>query len=292
MTVHTVAGSVAESAVPATGRSGLLAGKRLLVTGVLTKSSIAYHVAQIAQQEGAQLVLTSFGRAMPITEATARELPQRPPVLRLDVTSSEDLAGLADAVHGELGALDGIVHSIAFAPQGALGGAFLDTPWPDVATALEISAYSFKALVTACLPLMPDGASVVGLDFDAGQAWPSYDWMGVSKAALEAVTRYLALYLGERRIRVNLVAAGFLRSLAARSIPGSARLEEIWRTKPPIAWDVNDPGPTAKACAVLLSDWLPSTTGEILHADGGLHAVVVLTGARAIRCPSCAPSCA
>lgn len=261
----------------AVGGAGLLAGKRLLVTGVLAKSSIAFHVARIAQQEGARLVLTSFGRAMSLTEAAAGRLPQRPPVLRLDVTSTADLAGLAglaDALRGELGGLDGVVHSVAFAPQCALGGGFLDTSWEDAATALEVSAYSFKALVTACLPLMSEGASVVGLDFDATKAWPCYDWMGVSKAALESVTRYLALYLGERRIRVNLVAAGLVRTVAARSIPGWERLEEMWRARPPMTWDVHDPVPVAKACAVLLSDWLSSTTGEILHVDGGMHAAV------------------
>jgi enoyl-[acyl-carrier protein] reductase I len=286
MTAHDLAGSSPQASAlrPADasglGRTGLLAGKRLLVTGVLTKSSIAFHVARIAQQEGAQLVLTSYGRAMSLTEATAERLPQPPPVLRLDVTSPVDFAGLADAVREELGGVDGVVHSIAFAPQNAMGGAFLDTSWKDAATALEVSAYSFKALVTACLPLMSEGASVVGLDFDATQAWPGYDWMGVSKAALESVTRYLALYLGERRIRVNLVASGLVRTLAARSIPGSERLEEIWRTRPPMTWDVDDPVPAAKACAVLLSDWLPSTTGEILHVDGGMHAVVVCSAAR------------
>ena len=263
----------ATAGAPAVTGAGLLAGKRLLVTGVLTRSSIAYHVARIAQAEGAQLVLTSFGRALPVTEATADQLPRRPPVLPLDVTSPADLAGLTDAVREQIGGLDGVVHSIAFAPQAAMGGAFLETGWSDVAKALEVSAYSFKALVTACLPLMPDGASVVGLDFDAAQAWPGYDWMGVCKAALESEARYLALYLGQRRIRVNLVAAGFIKTMAARSIPGSARLEEIWRTSPPLSWDVTDPVPTAKACAVLLSDWLPATTGEILHVDGGLHAV-------------------
>ena len=263
----------ATAGAPAVTGVGLLAGRRLLVTGVLTRSSIAYHVARIAQAEGAQLVLTSFGRALPVTEATADQLPIRPPVLPLDVTSPADLAGLADAVREQVGELDGIVHSIAFAPQATMGGTFLESSWQDVATALEVSAYSFKALITACLPLMPDGASVVGLDFDAAQAWPGYDWMGVCKSALESEARYLALYLGQRRIRVNLVAAGFIRTMAARSIPGSGRLEEIWRTSPPMPWDVTDPVPAAKACAVLLSDWLPATTGEILHADAGLHAV-------------------
>lgn len=267
-----------DSADPSAGAArptgGLLAGKRLLITGVLSDTSIAFHVARIAQEEGAQVVLTSFGRALPITEAMAQRLPLPAPVLRLDVTERGDLDALQDAVAGHLGGLDGVVHSIAFAPRSALGGAFLDTSWPDAATALEVSAYSLKALVTACLPLMEEGSSVVGLDFDAALAWPGYDWMGVSKAALESVTRYLALYLGERRIRVNLVAAGMVRTLAARSIPGVDRMEQIWRTRPPLAWDVHDPEPTAKACAVLLSDWLPATTGEILHVDGGLHAVM------------------
>jgi enoyl-[acyl-carrier protein] reductase I len=253
---------------------GLLAGKRLLVTGVLSDTSIAFHVARIAQREGAQVMLTSFGRALPITEAMAERLPAPAPVVRLDVTEHDDLEALPDAIATHLGGLDGIVHSIAFAPQSALGGAFLDTSWQDAGKAIEVSAYSLKALVTACLPQMGEGASVVGLDFDAALAWPGYDWMGVSKAALEAVNRYLAMYLGGRSIRVNLVAAGMVRTLAARSIPGVDRMEEIWRTRPPLAWDVHDPEPTAKACAVLLSDWLPATTGEILHVDGGLHAVM------------------
>lgn len=253
---------------------GLLAGKRLLITGVLSDNSIAFHVARIAQQQGAQVVLTSFGRALPITEAMAERLPAPAPVLRLDVTEPGDLDALPDGIAHHLGGLDGIVHSIAFAPSSALGGAFLDTSWQDAATALEVSAYSLKALVTACLPVLKEGSSVVGLDFDAALAWPGYDWMGVSKAALESVTRYLALYLGERRIRVNLVAAGLVRTLAARSIPGVARMEEIWRTRPPLPWNIHDPEPTAKACATLLSDWLPATTGEILHVDGGLHAVM------------------
>lgn len=253
---------------------GLLAGKRLLVTGVLSDTSIAFQVARIAQEQGAEIVLSSFGRALPITEAMAERLPARAPVVRLDVTDAVDLAGLSGAVGAHLGGLDGILHSIAFAPATALGGAFLETPWEDAGTALRVSAYSFQALVSACLPILADGAAVVGLDFDASLAWRDYDWMGVSKAALEAVTRYLALYLGPRRIRVNLVAAGMVRTLAARSVPGSAGLEEIWRTRPPLPWDVTDAVPTAKACVTLLSDWLPATTGEILHVDGGLHAVM------------------
>ena len=253
---------------------GLLAGKRLLVTGVLSETSIAFQVARIAQEQGADVVLSSFGRALPITEAMAERLPVKAPVIRLDVTDEADLAALSEEVAARLGGLDGILHSIAFAPATALGGGFLEASWADAGTALRVSAYSFQALVSACLPVLSDGAAVVGLDYDASLAWRDYDWMGVSKAALEAVTRYLALYLGPRRIRVNLVAAGFVRTLAARSVPGSAGLEEIWRTRPPLAWDVTDAVPTAKACVTLLSDWLPATTGEILHVDGGLHAVM------------------
>ncbi|WP_052848012.1 enoyl-ACP reductase FabI [Streptomyces avicenniae] len=254
---------------------GLLEGKRVLVTGVVSEASIAFHVARIAQEQGAQVVLSSFGRALRVTEAVAGLLPDKAPVVPLDVTSADDLEGLADRVGAHVDGLDGVVHSIAFAPPSALGGAFLETSWPDAATALRVSAFSFKDLVTACLPLLADDAAVVGLDFDASLAWPGYDWMGVSKAALESITRYLALYLGERRIRANLVAAGMVRTLAARSLPDADRLEGIWRTRPPLPWDVNDPVPTAKACALLLSDWLPATTGEVLHVDGGLHAVMV-----------------
>ncbi|WP_412740926.1 enoyl-ACP reductase FabI [Krasilnikovia sp. MM14-A1259] len=253
---------------------GLLDGKRLLITGVLVESSIAFHVARVAQEQGASVVLTSYGRAMPITEAIAQRLPDPPPVLRLDVTDEADLATLADRVGEQLGGLDGILHSVAFAPATALGGAFLDTSWEDVATAVHVSAYSLKALVTACLPLLGAGASVVGLDYDSDVAWPGYDWMGVSKSALGSVTRYLALYLGPRGIRVNLVTAGMVRTVAARAVPGIDRLEEMWRTRPPLPWDTGDPTPIAKACVTLLSDWLPATTGERLHVDGGLHAVV------------------
>ncbi len=251
---------------------GILDGKRILVTGVLTDSSIAFHVARIAQQEGARLVLTGFGR-MSLVQRIARRLPDPPPVIELDVTDSGQLDSLAGRVSGHLDGLDGVVHAIAFAPQAALGGNFLAAGWPDVATALQVSAYSLKALAVAALPLMTAGGSIVGLDFDASVAWPTYDWMGVAKAGLESCARYLARDLGDRGIRVNLVAAGPLRTVAANSIPGVEDLAEMWPKRAPLGWDVTDPGPAARACAALLSDWFPATTGEIVHADGGVHAV-------------------
>jgi enoyl ACP reductase len=251
---------------------GILDGKRILVTGVLTDSSIAFHVARIAQLEGATVVLTGFGR-LSLVERIARRLPQPPPVLELDVTNTEHLASLAGRVAEHVQRLDGVVHGIAFAPQTALGGNFLDTNWEDVATAVHVSAYSLKALAMAALPLMDGGGAVVGLDFDASVAWPAYDWMGVAKAALESCARYLARDLGPRGVRVNLVAAGPLRTMAAKSIPGFAAFEAVWPERAPLGWDIANPEPAARACVALLSDWFPATTGEIVHADGGVHAV-------------------
>ena len=251
---------------------GILDGKRVLVTGVLTDASIAFHVARIAQQEGATVVLTGFGR-MSLVERIAKRLPQPPPVLELDVTDAGHLASLADRVAEHVPRLDGVLHGIAFAPQSALGGNFLDTEWEDVATAVHVSAYSLKALAVAALPLMDGGGAVVGLDFDASVAWPAYDWMGVAKAGLESCARYLARDLGPRGIRVNLVAAGPLRTMAAKSIPGFAAFEDVWPARAPLGWEISNPEPAARACVALLSDWFPATTGEIVHADGGVHAV-------------------
>jgi enoyl ACP reductase len=251
---------------------GILAGKSILVTGVLTDSSIAFHVAKTAQQEGAQVVLTGFGR-MSLVERIAQRLPDPPPVLELDVTDTGQLDSLAARVSAHTSRLDGVVHGVAFAPQSALGGNFLNTAWEDVATAVQVSAYSLKALAMAALPLMDRGGAIVGLDFDASVAWPAYDWMGVAKAGLESCARYLARDLGPRGIRVNLVAAGPLRTMAAKSIPGFAEFEGLWPGRAPLGWDISDPQPAARACVALLSDWFPATTGEIVHADGGVHAV-------------------
>ena len=251
---------------------GILDGKRVLVTGVLTDASIAFHVARIAQQEGATVVLTGFGR-LSLVERIAKRLPQPAPVLELDVTDTGHLASLAERAAEHVPRLDGVLHGIAFAPQSALGGNFLDTEWADVATAVHGSAYSLKALAMAALPLMDGGGAVVGLDFDASVAWPAYDWMGVAKAGLESCARYLARDLGPRGIRVNLVAAGPLRTMAAKSIPGFAAFEDVWPARAPLGWEISDPEPAARACVALLSDWFPATTGEIVHADGGVHAV-------------------
>lgn len=251
----------------------LLEGKRLVITGVLTDSSIAYSVARLAQEQGAEIVLTSFGRAMSITTRIAKRLPSPPDVLELDVTNAEHLTALATELGSRWGSIDGVLHAVAFAPQAALGGNFLTTGWDDVATAVHVSAYSLKSLTCALAPLMPNGGSVVGLDFDSTKAFPGYDWMGVAKAALASTARYLARDLGGQQIRVNLVCAGPIRTMAAKSIPGVERFEQAWLERAPLGWDITDPEPTAKACVALLSDWFPATTGEMLHVDGGFHAI-------------------
>ncbi|MDX6649475.1 MAG: meromycolic acid enoyl-[acyl-carrier-protein] reductase [Solirubrobacteraceae bacterium] len=255
----------------------LLQGKRLVVTGVLTDSSIAFAVAERALAEGAEVVLTGFGRGHRITERTARRLPgdTPPPVLELDVNQPSDLEALAADLQERWGAVDGIVHAIAFAPEDALGGRFLDTPPESAELAFRTSAYSLKALAAGLLPLLEaaEGAAIVGLDFDATVAWPAYDWMGVAKAALESVNRYLARDLGPKGIRSNLVAAGPIRTLAAGSIPGFDVLAQAWAAQAPLSWDPRDSTPVAEACVWLLSDRARAITGEILHVDGGYHAL-------------------
>ncbi|WP_055587760.1 enoyl-ACP reductase FabI [Peterkaempfera griseoplana] len=252
--------------------SGLLNGKRILITGVLLESSIAFHTAKLAQEQGAEIVLTGFGR-LSLVERIANRLPKPAPVIELDVQNTEQLDSLADRVREHLPSLDGVVHSIGFAPQDALGGNFLNTPWESVGTAVHVSAYSLKSLTMACLPLMENGGSVVGMDFDATVAWPQYDWMGVAKAALESTSRYLARDLGDRNVRVNLVSAGPIKSMAAKSIPGFEELAGVWENRAPLSWDLSDPEPAARGVVALLSDWFPKTTGEIVHVDGGLHAI-------------------
>ena len=249
----------------------LLDGKRILVTGVLNDQSIAYAVARLAQEQGAEIVVSSFGRVMNLTRRAVRRLPTEPEIIQLDVSDTDDLEALAERLPFDL---DGVVHAIGFAPPSCLGGGFLDAPWEDVAIAMQVSAYSLKALAVAALPRLQDGGAVVGLDFDnQSQAWPVYDWMGVAKAAFESTARYLARELGPRQIRVNLVSAGPLRTLAARSIPGFEHFESVWSERAPLGWDIRDTEPAAKAVIALLSDWFPATTGEMVHVDGGFHAI-------------------
>ncbi len=257
---------------------GLLDGKRLLITGVLTDASLAFAVARLAQEQGAEIVLSGAGRALSLTRRTARKLPQEPDVMEIDVTSADQLAAAGETLAARWDRLDGVLHAIGFAPPDCLGNGMFAAEWDDVSVALNISAYSLKALVEAFLPLLSaagrdGGASVVGLDFDATVAWPVYDWMGVAKATLESLSRYLAKELGPRGIRVNLVAAGPVRTMAAKSIPGFSAFEDTWADRAPLGWDVHDATAVAKACLALFSDLFPMTTGEIIHVDGGVHAV-------------------
>jgi enoyl ACP reductase len=253
---------------------GILDGKRVLICGVTMDTSIGFATARVAQEQGATVLISNFGRALSITKRIAKRLPVEPPVLELDVTNDEHLERLADTVREHVDGLDGLMHSIAYGnPQTLLGGKFLSGPWPDVAQAVQVSAYSFKSLTTACLPLLGPGASVVGMTFDASVAWPAYDWMGFAKAALESCNRYLARDLGPLGIRSNLVSAGALKTVAAKAIPGFEELEGEWDKRAPLGWDADDLEPTARTVVALLSDFFPKTTGEIVHVDGGYHAM-------------------
>ena len=254
---------------------GLLDGKKIVITGVLTDASLAFGVAQLAQREGAQIVLTGAGRALSLTQRTARRLDTPVDVYEFDVTVAEHVETVREQVRASLGRVDGVLHSIGFAPEACLGDDFLAAQWSDVAVAMQISAYSMKTLIDAFLPLMERGSTIVGLDFDNTVAWPAYNWMGVAKAALESTSRYLAKELGGKNIRCNLVAAGPIKTMAAKSIPGFQTFEDVWSERAPLGWDVNDSTAVARACVALLSDWFPATTAEVIHVDGGYHAMGV-----------------
>ena len=258
----------------------LLQGKRLVITGVLTDDSIAWHTARIALEQGASLVLTGFGRGLRLTERAAQRLPAPVDVLELDINDPAHMEALVADLEERWGAVDGALHAIAFAPDDALGGNFLRTPASSASTAFLTSAFSYKTLAVGLRPLLvaAGGGSLVTLDFDNTQAWPAYDWMGVAKAALQAVTRYLARDLGADRIRVNAVSAGPLSTIAAKGIPGFSRFDAVWQERAPLGWDAGDPTPVAQMVAVLLSDWAPATSGEVVHVDGGFHAIAASVG--------------
>ena len=251
---------------------GILTGKRIVVTGVLTDASLAFGVAKLAQEEGAEVVLTGAGRGLSLTQRTARKLPQEAPVFEFDVTDPAHVDSVRASVKAHWGAVDGVLHSIGFAPANCLGEDIMEAQWSDVSVAIQVSAYSLKTLADAFVPLMTSGGSFVGLDFDNTVAWPAYNWMGVAKSALESTSRYLARGLGPQNIRFNLIAAGPVKTMAAKSIPGFKKFEDVWDDRSPLGWDVTDSLPVAKSCVALLSDYFPATTGEIIHVDGGYHA--------------------
>jgi enoyl ACP reductase len=253
--------------------TGLLSGKKIVITGVMTDASIAFGVARIAREQGAEIVLTGAGRALSLTRRTARKLGDDIDVFEFDVTISDHVESVRAAVADKWGRVDGVLHAIGFAPASCLGDDFFGAPWDDVATAMHVSTYSLKTLADAFVPLMDNGGSFVGLDFDNQKAWPAYNWMGVAKSALQSLSRYMARELGPQQIRCNLVAAGPVRTMAAKSIPGFKLFEDTWDGRAPLGWDVNNSEPVARACVALLSDWFPATTGEIIHVDGGYHAV-------------------
>jgi enoyl-[acyl-carrier protein] reductase I len=251
----------------------LLENKRLVITGVLTDDSIAWHVARIAQEEGAEIVVTGFGRGLRLTARSVQRLPVQCQVLELDINDADQVAGMVDHLGQQWEKVDGALHAIAFAPEDALGGNFLSTPPESAQTAFMTSAFSYKTLAVALMPLMKDGGALVTLDFDNRQAWPAYDWMGVAKSALQSVTRYLARDLGPHGIRVNAVSAGPLSTVAAKSIPGFDAFDRVWKERAPLSWDGSNPDPVARMVCVLLSDWAPMTSGEVVHVDGGFHAI-------------------
>jgi enoyl ACP reductase len=259
---------------------GLLDGKNIVITGVLTDASLAFGVAKIAQEQGANIVLTGAGRALRLTQRTARKLGTNPDgsdieVFELDVTVPEHGVAVREALAEKWGRVDGVLHAVGFAPESCLGDDFMDAPWDDVAVAMHVSTYSLKALADAFVPLMQDGGSIVGLDFDNSVTWPAYNWMGVAKSALQSLSRYLAKELGPQGIRCNLVAAGPIRTMAAKSIPGFSQFEDVWDGRAPLGWDVNNSEPVARSVVAMLSDWFPMTTGEIIHVDGGFHSTGV-----------------
>ncbi len=252
---------------------GLLDGKTILVSGVFTETSIAFRAAEVAQEEGATVILTAFGRRRRITETVARRLPVTPALVEFDATVAEDV----DLMHGQVAELTdqvhGVVHCISASLPSVVGEHFPTATWEDVSHSFQVSAYSYQALVRGVDTLLVDGASVVGCTLDASVAWPVYGWAGVAKAAYESTNQYLAHHYGPRGIRCNLIAAGPVESFTMKAIEGTDAVDGMWGTRAPLGWDSTDSRPIARSITALLSDWLPATTGSIIHADGGFHAV-------------------
>ena len=251
----------------------LLDGKTVLVSGVFNESSIAYSTAALAQEQGAHVILTGFGPRRRLTEAVARRLPAAATVIEFDAENPDDVPQLHERLSGETDKLDGIVHCISASYPSVVGEHFPTALWEDVAHSFRVSAYSYQSLVHGCEKLLTPGSSVVGCTLDASLAWPIYGWAGVAKAAYESVNRYLAYHLGPRKIRANLVAAGPIDSYTMKAIDGIETINGMWEARAPLGWDRTDSAPVARTIVTLLSDWMPATTGSIVYADGGFHAV-------------------
>lgn len=251
--------------------SGLLAGKTALVMGVANRWSIAWAIARAFSREGANLVFTFQGERQ---EKDVRELAGTVPasvVFPCDVMRDEDLATLAETIRAETGGLDAVVHSIAFANREDLGGAFMDTSRSGFTLALEVSAFSLVAVARHLLPVLRAGSSLLTLTYiGSNRVMPSYNVMGVAKAALEANVRYLASELGPRQIRVNAISAGPIKTTSARAIQGFSRILEVMEQRAPLRRNT-DPEEVADAAAFLCSPLARGITGEVLFVDSGFH---------------------
>ncbi len=254
----------------------LLAGKKILVTGLLSNRSIAYGVARAAQREGAELAFTYQNeRFKARVEEMARELGSDI-ALPCDVASDEEIAGLFAALGKRWDGLDGLVHAIAFAPREAIAGDFLDGLSREAfRVAHDVSSYSFPALAKAALPMMQGRkASLVTLTYlGAERVLPNYNTMGLAKASLEAAVRYLAASLGPRGIRVNGISAGPIKTLAASGIAGFGKILKFVEEHAPLRRNVTTED-VGNAAAFLLSELAGGVTGEVLYVDYGFRNVV------------------
>ena len=261
---------------PALQATGLLAGKRILVTGVLTDRSLAYHAAAKMQELGAEVLLTSFGRAKRITERAAQMLPKATDVLELDVTKQSDYDALVEELGARWDSVDGLLHSVAFAPAQLFKDPFLHANLDDVEAAMRISSYSLQQLSATLLPLMvrsQSGASIVALTVEDRVRVHPYAWMSVAKSVLNSIARQLAVHLADHNVRVNLIAAGPVRTNAGSVIPEFSEMEDTYK-RAPLGWDTRDHTAIAGPAAFLMSDLSRNMTGDILKVDGGMHILI------------------